>query len=152
MPPFTAKAICTFLKAKTVQLYRLVLQAREQYRSAAAGASTFYFVVADLALISPMYQTSLSSFITMFNHCIDACEKAPEVGVRLRLLTSFAMRFIFDKVQRGLFEQHKLLFSFMLATATARAAGQVTQVGAHLRPLHVCCSYQRKGSAGVVHL
>ena len=75
-----------------------------------------------------MYQTSLSSFITMFNHCIDACEKASDVGARLRLLTSFATRYIFDKVQRGLFEQHKLLFSFMLATATARAAGQVTQV------------------------
>ncbi|KAL0028415.1 hypothetical protein WJX77_005025 [Trebouxia sp. C0004] len=102
-------------------------QAREQYRSAAAGASTFYFVVADLALISPMYQTSLSYFITMFNHCIDASDKAPDVSARLRLLTTFATRFIFDKVQRGLFEQHKLLFSFMLATATARAAGQVTQ-------------------------
>ena len=64
----------------------------------------------------------------MYNHCIDASERAPEVSSRLRLLTTFAMRFIFDKVQRGLFEQHKLLFSFMLATATARAAGQVTQV------------------------
>ncbi len=104
------------------------MQAREQYRSAAAGASTFYFVVADLALISPMYQTSLSYFITMFNHCIDASDKAPDVSARLRLLTTFATRFVFDKVQRGLFEQHKLLFSFMLATATARAAGQVTQV------------------------
>lgn len=104
------------------------MQAREQYRSAAAGASTFYFVVADLALISPMYQTSLSYFITMFSHCIDASDKAPDVSARLRLLTTFATRFIFDKVQRGLFEQHKLLFSFMLATATARAAGQVTQV------------------------
>ncbi len=64
----------------------------------------------------------------MFNHCIDASDKAPDVSARLRLLTTFATRFIFDKVQRGLFEQHKLLFSFMLATATARAAGQVTQV------------------------
>ena len=104
------------------------MQAREQYRSAAAGASTFYFVVADLALISPMYQTSLSYFITMFAHCIDASDKAPDVTARLRLLTTFATRFIFDKMQRGLFEQHKLLFSFMLATATARASGQVTQV------------------------
>lgn len=104
------------------------VQAREQYRSAAAGASTFYFVVADLALISPMYQTSLSYFITMFAHCIDASDKAPDVTARLRLLTTFATRFIFDKMQRGLFEQHKLLFSFMLATATARASGQVTQV------------------------
>lgn len=103
-----------------------VLQAREQYRPAAAAASTFYFVVANLALISPMYQTSLSSMISMFDHCIDSSEKAADVGIRLRLLTTFATHFMFDKVQRGLFEQHKLLFSFMLATA--RAAGQVTEV------------------------
>lgn len=75
-----------------------------------------------------MYQTSLSYFIAMFDHCIDASDKAADVGSRLRLLTSFATRFIFDKVQRGLLEQHKLLFSFMLATATARAAGRVSQV------------------------
>lgn len=82
-----------------------------------------------------MYQTSLSSFITMFDHCIDTSEKAPDVGIRLRLLTGFAMHYMFDKVQRGLFEQHKLLFSFMLAIAAARAAGQVTQVCV---PLCVC--------------
>ena len=114
-------------------------QAREQYRPAAAQASTFYFVVADLALISPMYQTSLSYFIAMFNHCIDASEKAADVAGRLRLLTSFAMRFIFDKVQRGLLEQHKLLFSFMLATATARAAGRVSQVSTASFPMLWLC-------------
>ena len=54
------------------------------------------------------------------------------MGTRLRLLTTFATHFMFDKVQRGLFEQHKLLFSFMLAIATARAAGQVTEV-------RLCC-------------
>ena len=75
-----------------------------------------------------MYQTSLASFITMFDHCIEASDKSPDVALRLRLLTAFSTRFIFDKVQRGLFEQHKLLFSFMLAAATARAAGQVTLV------------------------
>ena len=105
-----------------------MLQAREQYRSAAAAASTFYFVVANLAFISPMYQTSLSSVISMFDHCIDASERAADIATRLRLLTTFATHFMFDKVQRGLFEQHKLLFSFMLAIATARAAGQVTEV------------------------
>ena len=71
----------------------------------------------------------------MFNHCIDASEKASDVTARLRLLTTFATRFIFDKVQRGLFEQHKLLFSFMLATATARAAHQISQVCLHSWPL-----------------
>lgn len=85
-----------------------------------------------------MYQTSLAYFIAMFNHCIDASEKAADVSSRLRLLTTFATSFIFDKVQRGLLEQHKLLFSFMLATATARAAGHVSQVSMHHRQPGLC--------------
>ena len=84
-----------------------------------------------------MYQTSLSSFISMFDYCIDSSERAADVGIRLRLLSTFAMHFLFDKLQRGLFEQHKLLFSFMLACATARAAGQVTQVCLY-KELGVC--------------
>ena len=124
-------------------------QAREQYRPAASSASTSYFVVADLALISPMYQTSLASFITMFDHCIEASDKSPDVAVRLRLLTAYTTRFIFHKVQRGLFEQHKLLFSFMLAAATARAAGQVTLV--RPCPLDCCAEHSVLHGLMLVH-
>ena len=100
-----------------------------------------------------MYQTSLSSFISMFNHCIDASERAADVGIRLRLLSTFAMHFLFDKVQRGLFEQHKLLFSFMLASAAARAAGQVTQVCLYnLRGVCVCVCVCVRVRARLPHL
>lgn len=99
---------------------RSINEAREHYRPAATRGSILYFVVADLAVVSPMYQYSLTYFKGMFNYCVEASEKATDVPQRLELLGTFATNFIFTNVQRGLFEQHKLLFAFLLATAIAR--------------------------------
>lgn len=95
-------------------------ETREHYRPAAIRGSLLYFVVADLALISPMYQYSLSYFIKMFNYCIDVSDKSDDVPTRLEILATFATRFIFTNVQRGLFEQHKLLFGFLSCVAILR--------------------------------
>jgi len=43
---------------------------RETYRAAAVRGSILYFVIADLALIGPMYQYSLNFFMRMFNDCV----------------------------------------------------------------------------------
>jgi dynein heavy chain len=45
---------------------RSINEAREHYRPAATRGSILYFVVADLSLISPMYQFSLPYFSRMF--------------------------------------------------------------------------------------
>ena len=79
-------------------------EAREHYRPAATRGSILYFVVADLAVVSPMYQYSLSYFKSMFNYCVEASEKAADVPQRLELLANYATNFIFTNVQRGLFE------------------------------------------------
>ncbi|KAK9823491.1 hypothetical protein WJX72_003121 [[Myrmecia] bisecta] len=100
-------------------------EAREHYRPAAARGSTLYFGIADLAVMNPMYQNSLAYFTRMFNFCIDASERAAELPARLRLLCDFVTRFIFHNVQRGLFEEHKLLFSFLTGTAIARSSGDI---------------------------
>lgn len=67
-------------------------------------------MVAELSLISPMYQFSLSYFAKMFSYCIDKSEKADDVPTRLQLLSDFVTRFIYNNVSRGLFEEHKLLY------------------------------------------
>ena len=45
--------------------------AREEWRPAPIRGSILYFVIADLALIDPMYQYSLSYFTQLFNYCHD---------------------------------------------------------------------------------
>ena len=103
------------------------MQAREHYRPAATRGSILYFSIADLALISPMYQNSLAFFAKLFTYCIDSSEKAPDVPTRLQHLSAFVTSFIFNTVQRGLFEQHKLLFAFLVGTAIARNSGDISQ-------------------------
>ncbi|EFJ52606.1 dynein heavy chain 7 [Volvox carteri f. nagariensis] len=99
---------------------RSINEAREHYRPAATRGSILYFVIADLSLISPMYQFSLSYFAKMFSYCIDKSEKADDVPTRLQLLSDFVTRFIYNNVSRGLFEEHKLLYSFLLCTSVLR--------------------------------
>mmetsp|Transcript_39705 Transcript_39705/g.74534 ORF Transcript_39705/g.74534 Transcript_39705/m.74534 type:complete len:1860 (+) Transcript_39705:1-5580(+) len=99
---------------------------REQYRRVAAQGSIIYFVIADLVLIGPMYQFSLPYFTKLFNHCLESCEKSDCIPDRLALLNDFVMNFMFTMVCRGLFEEHKLLFSFLLVSAKLRDSGEIS--------------------------
>lgn len=96
-------------------------ETRENYRPAANRGSILYFVIADLALIGPMYQYSLVFFNKMFNYCIDASAKNEDVTTRLGILSEYVTDFMFNNVQRGLFEEHKLLFAFLMCAAIRRA-------------------------------
>ena len=97
-------------------------ETRETYRAAATRGSILYFVIADLALIGPMYQYSLAYFMRLFNLCIDNSEPSDELDERLTNLMAYTTQFMFEAVCRGLFEEHKLLFSFLLCTSILRAA------------------------------
>lgn len=54
------------------------------------------------------------------SYCIDSSEKSDEIGKRLELLSAFVTQFTFNNVSRGLFEEHKLLYAFMVATSLLR--------------------------------
>lgn len=99
---------------------RSINEAREHYRPAATRGSILYFVIADLAVVSPMYQFSLPYFTRLFSFCIEKSEKAEDVPTRLQLLFDFVTRFIFNNVSRGLFEEHKGLYAFLVATSILR--------------------------------
>lgn len=103
-------------------------EAREHYRPAATRGSILYFVIADLSLISPMYQFSLSYFAKMFSYCIDKSDKADDVPTRLGLLSDFVTRFIYNNVSRGLFEEHKLLYRWGWARGELHGCTRVAEL------------------------
>ncbi|KOB72814.1 Dynein heavy chain 6, axonemal, partial [Operophtera brumata] len=74
--------------------------AREKYRTAATRGAVLYFAVAQLADIDPMYQFSLKYF-----------------NQRLEILHREITLSVYQNVSRGLFEKHKLVFSFLLNMA-----------------------------------
>ncbi len=87
-----------------------------------------YFVIADLASIDPMYQYSLSFFARLYNTCIDDAEKSSNLDKRLASLIDYLTSFVYKNVCRGLFEAHKLLFSFLISISILRNEGAVSTV------------------------
>jgi dynein heavy chain len=99
---------------------------REGYRSVATRGSMVYFVIADLAEMDPMYQYSLEYFKKLYNYCIDVSTKSDDLATRLDILINFITDFMYKNVCRGLFEKHKLVFSFLICTTIQRQEGQVS--------------------------
>ncbi|XP_048507335.1 dynein axonemal heavy chain 6 [Athalia rosae] len=100
--------------------------AREKYRSVATRGSVLYFVVANLAEIDPMYQFSLKYFNQVFNIVIETSRKSSDLKERLLILYNEITTAIYTNVSRGLFEKHKLVFSFMLNVAIYLNSGIIS--------------------------
>ncbi|XP_055488365.1 LOW QUALITY PROTEIN: dynein axonemal heavy chain 6-like [Leucoraja erinacea] len=100
--------------------------AREKYRPVAARGSVMYFVVASLSEIDPMYQFSLKYFKQLFNITIESSDKTYNLQKRLKILLKTTLFAIYTNISRGLFEQHKLVYSFLLCTEILRQDDKIT--------------------------
>lgn len=58
---------------------------------------------------------------------IDSSERHEELAVRLQILLHEITLAVYTNVSRGLFERHKLAFSFMLCTSIFRQAGIINE-------------------------
>ncbi len=85
-------------------------------------------MIADLSLIDPMYQFSLSYFQRLFNIIIEQSPKASTIEERVQILISQITYTIFVNVCRGLFNDHKKIFSFLVAAAIAIQSNLVSRV------------------------
>jgi dynein heavy chain len=99
--------------------------AREKYRIAATRGSILYFVVADMGMVNDMYQYSLVYFVQVFETIMATSEKNDDLSKRLETLISFSTEFVYTTICRGLFEQDKPLFSFLIAAQIYLHAGDV---------------------------
>lgn len=108
------------------QTAKLINENRENYRMVARRGSVLYFVIADLALIDPMYQYSLEFFSKLFNRRLDKSEKSENLEKRLSILLNDITESFFINICRGLFEKDKLLYSFLNASSIARRAGNIS--------------------------
>lgn len=58
---------------------------------------------------------------------IDTSEKNPDLALRLNILYEEITLAIYVNVSRGLFERHKLIFSFMLCIDILKQAGEIME-------------------------
>ena len=97
-----------------------ITEARNKYRPVAIRGAVIYFVIADVGLIDDMYQYSLAYFKALFNLCIADSEKDDNLDTRLSNIIEYSTANIYTNIARGLFEKHKLVFSFMLCAQIMR--------------------------------
>lgn len=118
-----------------------IMVTRNKYRPVATRGAILYFVIADMARIDPMYQYSLEYFKQLYVQCITESEK-PEgdaeddavIQRRLELILDYLTRTTYSNICRGLFERHKLLFSFTMCSKVRCAASPAPAGSADVTP------------------
>ena len=111
------KETSTAIKAKVEQAEFTkaeISKARLGYTPVAKRGSILYFVMASLSTISSMYETSLDSFLGVFNKALDHAKKDVVLDNRLRNMSESVMRDVYDYTCTGIFERHKLMFAFQM--------------------------------------
>lgn len=101
--------------------------AREAYRPCAQRASILYFVLNELSTIDPMYQFSLDSYIELFDKSISKSKKHEDINERIINLNEYHTYSVYKSTCRGLFEHHKLLFSFQMTVKIMEAANKLNK-------------------------
>lgn len=89
-------------------------EVRVKYTPAAQRGAVLFFVMAGLANITNMYEYSLASFLTVFTNTLATSKRDASLEGRLRNIIEAATYDVYCYTCLGLFERHKLMFSFQV--------------------------------------
>ncbi|CAG08487.1 unnamed protein product, partial [Tetraodon nigroviridis] len=111
---------------------------RDGYRPAAARGAILFFALTEMALVNSMYQFSLASYLDVFDFSLRKSLPDPVLSRRLSNIMSTLTYSVYNygctgqsqmspKLNLGLFERHKLLFSFNMTVKIEQALERVPQ-------------------------
>ena len=86
--------------------------ASEKYFPAAKRGSILFFSILGLSSLNNMYEMSLSSFLGVFITALERSKRDMDLQTRLDNITKTLTERFYDFMCYGLFEKHKLMFSF----------------------------------------
>lgn len=89
---------------------------RALYVSVAKRGSILYFAMSGMVAISEMYEYSLSSYLGVFDTALRDAKPDKIVDNRLKNLREKMTQTMYDYTCMGVFEKHKLLFSFQMTS------------------------------------
>jgi dynein heavy chain len=98
---------------------------RDGYRPAAQCGAVLFFVLAELSTINPMYEYSLNAFLEVFVSSLHKSKPDPVLQKRLTKIKDTLKYAVYNYACTGLFEKHKLMFSFQMSIKLMEADGQI---------------------------
>ncbi|KAL4108550.1 hypothetical protein PRIC1_000265 [Phytophthora ramorum] len=104
-----------------------ITKAREVYTPVALRGSIMYFAMAALATIMKMYEISLASFLTVFHTALETAKRDVVLEKRLRFMVHSITEMMYDYTCTGIFERHKLMFSFQMTCMILGASGDLNR-------------------------
>ncbi|KFZ50352.1 Dynein heavy chain 10, axonemal, partial [Antrostomus carolinensis] len=100
---------------------------RDGYRPAARRGAILFSVLSEMALVNIMYQYSLVSFLEVFGLSLRKSMPSSILQERLKNITDTLTFNTYNYGCTGLFEKHKLLFSFNMTVRIEQGDGRVPQ-------------------------
>jgi len=98
---------------------------REGYVPIAVRGSVLYFAMAGLSVLNIMYEYSLSAFLHVFSQSLEKSKKDPSMDARVMNVSEHLTQSVYSYTCTGLFEKHKLLFSFQMTSMILMQAGTI---------------------------
>lgn len=106
-----------------------ITAARDQYRPVAVRGGLLYFIICDLSDIQPMYQFSLNYVTRLFVNTINECLKLPDRPKEAKDLCELFVKKITENIYlnvcQGLFNDHKKIFAFLVASKIQKRLGNI---------------------------
>ncbi|CAK1584360.1 unnamed protein product [Parnassius mnemosyne] len=100
---------------------------RDGYRPVAKRGSILFFVLSDMAVVNSMYQYSLSSYLDVFSFSLRKAMPNVILAKRLKNIIDMLTKNVYDYGCTGIFERHKLLYSFQMDIKLEQSEGNVSQ-------------------------
>ncbi|CAG9821168.1 unnamed protein product [Phaedon cochleariae] len=100
---------------------------RDGYRPVSKRGAVLFFVLSDMAGVNAMYQYSLSSYLEVFAYSLRKALPHTLLIRRLQNIINMLTKNVYDYGCTGIFEKHKLLYSFQMTAKLEQNERRISQ-------------------------